>query len=504
MPLDGTFDIPGADDGIAGQTRGSLLCEIYVPHDAEPGSHRGLLALRAGDETLRLDVLLWVWDFSLPDYLSFLPEMNCYGLPSGERDYYRLAHRHRTVLNRVPYSQSGHVADGCAPRWDGRRFDWSAWDARFGPYLVGSAFADLPRAGVPIELFYLPLHENWPSTMDGNYNGDYWADRAFPARYREALVEASSQMAEHFESRSWHDTIFHCYQNNKNNFKRNGWSRGSSPWILDEPANFQDYWALRFFAEAFHEGVGKAPAPGGGRVKMAYRGDISRPQWQRDSLDHVLDYNVVNGGAFRRYRRTVLDRKRAFGQIVVDYGTTNAVEASNMQPVGWCLDSWTLESDGVLPWQTVGRDSSWRKADTLSLFYPGGPAGRTEPVPSIRLKAYRRGQQDVEYLTLLMQTTGQPRWALGQSIREALDLAATRQGTGFTGGEDAGTLRYAGLLPQDAWALRIRAAQAISAKRPEPKRKLVDLRTPRRDTSNAPAAYVNGTTLPRFASARHP
>ena len=56
---------------------------------------------------MELDVALQVWDFTLPDYLSFLPEMNCYGLPENERAYYRLAHRHRTVINRVPYSQRG-------------------------------------------------------------------------------------------------------------------------------------------------------------------------------------------------------------------------------------------------------------------------------------------------------------------------------------------------------------------------------------------------------------
>ena len=70
---------------------------------------------RTNRATLRLPVELKVWDFTLPDHLSFLPEMNCYGLPDNERDYYRLAHRHRTVLNRVPYTQNGTVADGCAP-----------------------------------------------------------------------------------------------------------------------------------------------------------------------------------------------------------------------------------------------------------------------------------------------------------------------------------------------------------------------------------------------------
>ena len=93
------------------------------------------------------------------------------------------------MLNKVPYHHSGAVDDGCAPGWDGKRLDWAAWDKRFGPYFDGSAFADLPRKGVPLEGFYLPLFENWPTPMEGNYNGDYWADHAFPASYRKNFVE---------------------------------------------------------------------------------------------------------------------------------------------------------------------------------------------------------------------------------------------------------------------------------------------------------------------------
>src|SRR5262249_12555049 len=156
VPLDGR-----AGGAVADQASRSLHCEVYVPHEAEPGEHKGRLVLKVDGASQALDVSLRVWDFALPDHLSFLPEMNCYDLPADERDYNRLAHRHRTVLNRVPYHQNGRVADGCAPAWDGRKLDWSAWDRRFGPLLDGSAFADLPRRGVPLECFYLPLHENW-------------------------------------------------------------------------------------------------------------------------------------------------------------------------------------------------------------------------------------------------------------------------------------------------------------------------------------------------------
>jgi hypothetical protein len=482
----------------------SLHVEVYVPHSTPPGLHRGFLNLSSstGNEALRLPVELTVWDFTLPDYLSFLPEMNCYDLPEHERGYYRLAHRHRTVLNRVPYKQNGTVPQGCAPIWDGRRlaFDWSPWDRRFGPLFDGSAFADLPRKNVPVECFYLPLHENWPSPMEGNYNGDYWADRAFPESYRRAFVAAARQMAAHFQTKQWNQTLFHGFLNNKNNFKARGWSTASSPWLLDEPANFQDYWAIHYFARAFHEGINQATigsAPASAALpRMVFRADISRPQWQRDTLDGLLDYNVVSS-AIRNYPRMVLDRKRTRGEIVVEYGSTNSVEASNLQPVAWCLDAWSMGVDGVLPWQTIGTTESWTQADELALFYPPqavstGRASRASvlPIPSVRLKAYRRGQQDVEYLTLWTQLHKQPRWAAGTKVRTVLNLIGKRQATGFTGDEDAGTIDYGRLRPRDVWALRIAIGEELSKAHPAPKSKLVDFRTPPRQPDRLQPAYV--------------
>ncbi len=509
-----------ATDRTPGSKNQSLHVEIYVPHGLAPGEYPGTLTLsgltpargsiHADQGTLQLPVSLRVWNFSLPDHLSFLPEMNCYGLPEDERDFYRLAHRHRTVLNRVPYNQNGRMADGCAPLWDSRKLklDWSKWDSRFGPLLDGSAFADLPRKSVPVECFYLPLHENWPSPMEGNYNGGYWADRAFPDSYRKAFVAATRQIAAHLDAKHWNETLFQGFLNNKNNFKAKGWSRGSSPWLLDEPASFQDYWALRYFARAFHEGVNQAMGataqPAASLPRLVFRADISRPQWRRDSLDGLLDYHVV-GSAMRDYPRLVFERKRTQGEIVLEYGSTNPVEASNVQPAAWCLDVWSQGADGIIPWQTVGTTDSWKQADELALFYPhpgrdqpGAPRSSKSllPVPSIRLKSYRRGQQDVEYLTLWSQLHDQPRWAAGDAMRAALKLAGTRQGSGFTGGEDAGRIDYGKLRPQNLWALRTAIGEALSQAHPAPKNKLVDFRTPRRDPDHLPPAEVDGGANP--------
>ena len=244
---------------------------------------------------------------------------------------------------------------------------------------------------------------------------------------------------------------------------------------------------MRYFGVAFHEGVHKALGMDPTGPKTVFRGDISRPQWQRDLFDDILDYNVVGGSAFRKYHRVVMDRKERFGQIVVPYGTTNAIEDSNMQPVGWSLDSWTLGGDGVLPWQTIGRGESWKDADRLSIFYPGQSIGLDEPIASIRLKAYRRGQQDVEYLTLLAEELDEPRWAVEAAVRQSLDLKAEQKGTGFRGGEDAGTVHFASLKPQDVWRLRVQIGRSLSEKAPEQKHRLIDLRTPRRDPGDCPS-----------------
>ncbi len=482
-PLGDGLNIPSSDDTIPGLQYGSLYVEVYVPHDAATGDHKGELTLRAGGQTLTLDVSLGVWNFTLPDSLSFLAEMNCYGLPANDREYYRLAHAHRVVLNRVPYHQNGSVDDGCAPAWDGKRLNWTAWDKRFGPYFDGAAFEDLPRRGAPIECFYLPLNENWPTRMAGAYNGDYWADRAFPASYRKNFVEVSRQFAEHFRAKGWNDTLFQCFFNDKLNYKLHGWSHGSSPWLLDEPSDFQDFWALRYFAAAFHDGVNAAPSS---KAKLVFRCDVSRPEWQRDSLDGVLDYNVV-GGAMRQYPRIVMDRKEANGEIVVEYGASNGIEESNVQPVGWAIDAWSRGADGVLPWQTVGTDNSWNKADALALFYPGR-GGKEEPIPSIRLKAFRRGQQDVEYHTLLSQVQNAPRNVVGDGVRAALHLTAERK---VIGGDDPGLLTFAQLSPRDLYALRMQVGSALSAAAPPAKRRLIDLRTPSRDPARLAPGYVS-------------
>jgi len=449
----------------------SLLCEIYVPKTAKQGYHGNLVLTEMnGDQAVRsvsIDVYLTVWDFSLPDTLQFFPEMNCYGLPENERDYYRMAQLHRTYINRVPYSHRGTVNDGCAPRWNAKTqtFDWTDWDKRYKDYFDGTAFQDLPRGAVPIEAFYLPLFENFPADIFQHYNGNAWANDAFDNEYRETFQTAARQFAEHFIAKKWNQTCFQFFLNNKMDYKRDGWNRASSPWLLDEPASFQDFAALKFFGEQFQIGVQSLNPR---NMPIRFRCDISRPQWQRDSLNGVLDVNVVGGEAFHRYNRLINDRKERFGQIIYTYGTTCPPESGAYQPVIWSLDAWSLGADGIVPWQTIGNADSWKNSDELAIFYPPQNSANnlstntkeTIPnvIPSLRLKGYRRGQQDVEYLVLLQKAKNLRRWNVAQMVRHEINFQPQTL-TKFS--EDAGTVHYESVSPQDLWRLRIDVARLI-------------------------------------------
>lgn len=471
--------------GAAGVGLVSLYGEVYVPHQAQTGEHRGVLRLERLGESLEIRVELRVWDFTLPDVLSFMPQMNCYGLPGPpvELEYYRLAQVNRTCLNRLPYNWVGRVHDGCVPEQKGDEWDWTRYDRRFGPLLDGSAFADLPRGAVPVEAFYLPIHENWPADVHQGFRGSYWADEAFTEGYRKEFVDECRRFAAHIEARGWTETFFEFFLNNKVFFKRDRWGNCTAPWIFDEPVNTQDFWALRWYGLAFHEGVAGAA----GRVKMAFRCDISRPQWQRDLLDGVMDVNVVSAG-MRPYLRMVMDRKERWGQIVYEYGSANGVERSNVQPAAWCVDAWTLGADGVVPWQTVGTAAAWEKGDATSLFYPPIRESAGKPVPSARLKAFLRGQQDVEYLTLLGLNLGLPRSVLAQHVRRMLGLKAQFEKVNE---QDAGTLHYDELDPIALWRLRVRVGMILNRLKPAPRRKLVELWTPTRDVADLPkVGYV--------------
>jgi hypothetical protein len=464
LALTGSISIPSSSRvKIANQQNLSLICEAYVPHKISPGTKRGKVVLASGAETLILEVELKVWDFTLPNKLSFVPEMNAYATvtPYKGYEYYRLAHEHRTCLNRLPYGWDGRPSFAPDPG-RGRTFDWAQWDRKVGPLLDGSAFEDLPRQGEPVDVFYLPFSENWPVELYDHYRPSYWADEAFDEQYKDDLGGYIAAFAEHCDKKGWHETIFQFYLNNKIRYRKKN-SKSSAPWIFDEPVDVKDFWALRWYGVLFKNSL----ADYRGKASFWYRGDISYSQFGRNILWGVADIEYL-GGINAQKTRMKQDEQRLFGGgNFAEYGHINRITEPNTHAVLWCLSAWCKGAVGVLPWQTIGEERSWEFGDRNALFYPD----KSGPKPSVRLKAFQRAQQDVEYLVLFSQTRDLPFWVTADWLQgelNGLSSEVLRESA-----DDAGEARFAGISPAQLWEWRYRIGGMISSQAPEYRRALV-------------------------------
>lgn len=442
---------------VPDQTNHSLICEIYVPHEEPAGEKRGKLFIQVGKERIQLDIILKVWNFTLPNKLSFIPEMNAYGsIYPNEKGYryYRLAHEHRTCINCLPYNWAGRPT--FAPHWDEKRkdFDWRNWDGMVEPLLNGEAFKDLPRSREPLDVFYLPFNENWPISVAGHYTPSYWADEAFSRDYKADLVQAFRSFASHCREKGWADTIFQFFLNNKV-FYRNRTPKSSAPWIFDEPVNTQDFWALRWYGLLWREGVDSAL----GNISMWYRCDISQGEFARNLLQGIMDLEYVGGNTAQKTRMKREEKVQWPDTRFSEYGSANAIEESNTLTSAWCLCAWSRGAMGVLPWQTIGNRDSWKVGDKNALFYPADEGGA---IPSVRLKAFRRGQQDIEYLTILGSIYDLPRYALTEWLKKASESSIGPEVGFFSHDEE----KIVDVRPPVLWEIRIHLGELLSSESP--------------------------------------
>ncbi len=483
VPLAGPLAIPFKDDPeAADQTNASLLCEVYVPHEAKAGVVKGMLQISSAGRDLQIPIELTIWNFTLPNKLSFVPEMNAYGTVGPDARglaYYRLAHEHRTVINRLPYTWSGTAQ--IAPKWDGQKFDWTEWDKQYAPILSGSAFADLPRKGEPVDAFYLPFNESWPVEIWDHYTKSYWPEDAFTEEYRDGMQRAYAQFIGHLKDRQWTEPQYHFFLNSKvyyKEFPNVGWKGSSAPWIFDEPRETQDFWALRWYGILWHQAVD----PVKGDVKAWYRCDISRSDYGRNTLWGVMDLDYFGGSNEQKARQKHDENQLYKPTYFCEYGGANDPGSSNIAPVTWCILAWSRGAIGVLPWQTIGESAgNWSNGDATCVFYP--PKDGNGPVASVRLKAFRQGQQDVEYLTLLGDTYDAPHYAVAAGVRQAINLAGR---VIKTGEEDAGIIKFDNVDATNLWKMRYSVGKMISAKKPPYKRVIREISSPRLDMNDLP------------------
>lgn len=490
LPAGEAFTVPDARNAVPGQSCQTVHVELFVPTDAAPGDYAGTIQVATGEgPALPLALQLRVGAAVIPGQTAFTFSMNAYSSPgagygdagseaflAAERSFYRMAHEHRTTLAVLGYSHSGKHQDGVTWPLAGsgaamKVADWSAWDRRYGPYFDGSAFAGGPRAGVPLDHFYLPLMENWPTTMADGYKWndttfeDHWkvagpVQEGFSQRYREQWIAVLKDLRQHVGEKKW-QTTFQIYLNDKFFYKqydakKKARGQGTSFWLLDEPMHIDDFDALAFFGRLTRE------AQQGDRRTVAFRVDVSRPQWGRDTLDRVVDVNVTGG--FSGYRPWLEEWRERHGQRIWTYGGAPSSRGSAYGIVMQGIDLYARGVDGFVPWLTLGSERNWTEFADTTVFYTGKPMGVAGACASLRLKAYRRAEQDIEYLRLLAAKRGLQdpnRRDVAALIAGALDAKRT---LGLLDSQGAVTESFSGMQPAAFERLRRTIAAQLDGK----------------------------------------
>ena len=414
LPLESAgMSVPAEDEHIEKQQWGSLICEIYVPHELPAGNIEATLTLTCDKGELKIPVTLTVWDFTLPDHLSFLPEMNCYGLPENERDYYRLAHRHRTVLNRVPVLPERHAWTTGARRVGRHR---RSSTGGLGP-AVRAALRRLgvrrPAAQGRADRMLLPAActRTGPRRWRGTTTASYWADRAFPPSVSPGLRRGLAAVRRALRR------------------ARAGTTRSSSASSTARTTS-----RARLVARVVPLAAGRAgQLPGLLGAALLRRGvprrDRRTPGGNAEAglpLRHLPA--AVAARRARRLARLQRGRRgdafrvspaglRPQGEPGPDRGRIRHHEPDRGHPTcSRSAGAWTpgrSAATACSPGRPSAAATPGKNSDTC-LFYPGQAIGLKGPVPSIRLKAYLRGQQDVEYLVLLAKREKQSQLILGQ------------------------------------------------------------------------------------------
>jgi hypothetical protein len=426
----------------AGAQRTVLLVEFLVPKTiVGPIGIRGTLSWQVGDETHEFDTTVRVAGTPLPDRLTWDTSLNTYGDLDGlfgldtrvsgvcddcpaflaaETATQRLAHLHRSTLAQVPYGHSGGMIDEhgsgvpttpFAPplAGDGSVDDWSGWDAHFGDWLDGSAFADLPRSGIPVAHLFLPFNWNWPGPWPADQRQREGCNDLTPEEplintpidcsdasdnctYVRRSRAALSDFSQHITEAQWSGTDFQYFFNTKRAYD-------SVCQNLDEPTEVSDYATLRFLSRLLRSVRGQA-SPIGMRV------DIGHPEYLAhapEALDDALDLAVMGRGLFDQ---RVSDRLAEKGVRRWTYGAAVGVDQSLAAQVGEAWRAAARGLNGMVFWN-VARHTGDPAVDldggdgSLLLFYPANSpslGGDVVPLASMRLKATRRMAEDYHLL----------------------------------------------------------------------------------------------------------
>ena len=403
------FSIPDLYNNIPDQKNQALWIDVFIPEDrksAPPGGYTGNIDVTskgAAKETLH--VSLQVWAFALPQE-NHLPGDIWNGSmanmpPAEELLYYQLAQQHRFLPLVYAYRPKLSVQGSKV------QLDWAEYDRRVARYLDGSASTAKhgywgPGYGVPVHHMMLPFdiekHGNtqraWPMALP---------KEGRTPEYETVWKQVASQVRAHLDSQpAWRKVQKIAFLDG-----------------LDESYDETSYEKMIYYGNLLHGALGR------GWFKYRVDGGCSRAAMAK--LRSQVDLWVCHSVAFdlpvvNEYRQKGVETW-FYGPMIYEQRKNSGcgsntfldLDLSVNRAIGWI--GWKYRS-GWVEWEfDWNAYASWYEAENFKeperiyngsgqLIYRGAVMGYRGPIPSIRLKAQRRGLQDYEYFWLLAKKTG--------------------------------------------------------------------------------------------------
>lgn len=481
----------------------SVWIDVFVPKDTPAGLYTGTLeATQHGKAIRSLPIKLTVHAFNLPDETH----VDAYGelyretgvmFDTGvkfkldpEKDwavykrYIQMAHAHRFLaLHRagngpVPRQTDGTFADRATQAWSD---DWSLFTPWVGQILSGELFTaeegySGPSAATPPSFYPAPFIETF-------YGADKLAAHldAHDGKIDPALLATWQANAAAFwreaQAQGWQDTRFFAYiMDEVDGGQDTGAKAGDGG---EKAASFHN--AMADIQAALDAGT-QSDGPGNRRIHLMWTSHADAAQWKDTAADlrPIITWWTPNAHAMNvDFYNAIAGRP---GRTVWFYHSGHPATGNHsLNQLGIDLRLWGLlcrryDIDGSFWWSMMSFPQSWDDAEFIPykyptykfsdtrwgngvLFYPGsrltliGMARNIEgPIPSLRMKAYRRGLQDYEYCRLADEAGKRPEVdaLLGALIPTAFSEATQKRKPGSWS-----------KTPGDYYSLRLKLAELI-------------------------------------------
>jgi len=389
----------GSPFDIAGGRLQGVWVDVYVPRDALAGVYRGTVVVREqGAERYRIPVELQVYAVTLPEethqrnFFHWNEELlpNRYGLSYGSEEYWSVfrrfmheAHRHRMdlvdgrmSLDRFRERMAGYYTGASYTATEGYEGPGEGVGNR--TYSIGTY--DQPSNGW-VSGFWPDTREGWQAAADA-WEG--WFAQNAPGVLRFKYMHDEADVTD--------PAVVSAMQE-------------KCEWITTSPgvgSRLHRFFTKEFFYGGFYGYVdiwGFSGSPGLQLSTMRQRKDQygelvcmyngTRPMWgQMEVLDNFATDNRVNSWIAWKYGVDLLFL----------WQTSYYAEFKPPRTYNVWVDNYIAGSDGSKSWGSgmwlyPGRD----------IDYPGDDRGVDGPITSIRMKNFRRGQQDYEYLYLAQE-----------------------------------------------------------------------------------------------------